>query len=73
MLKKTIQYDFASISGLFEAIGNVAYYLCIEKSANISNLETKVYQYFESAMKRESDIVNFVFQIITIFARFSQV
>lgn len=72
MLKKTVQYDFASICGLFEAIGNVAYALCLEKSNNINDLETKVYQYFESAMKRESDIVNFLFQILIIFARFNQ-
>lgn len=72
MLKKTAQYDFASISGLFEAMGIISYWMCVEKAEKMYDMEDKVYKYFEKAIQSDSDIVNFCFQVLSIFARFSQ-
>ena len=46
MLKKTVTFDFSSISGLFEALGNLAYWMSVSKSDRLNEFETKIYQYF---------------------------
>lgn len=67
MLQKTEQFDFNSVLSLFEAIGYLAYWLCSAKSPCARSLETTIQQYFQKVIQKESDMINFCFQILSIF------
>lgn len=67
MLQKTQNYDFDVILGLFEALGQLAYYLCIKKDNSSSDLENLMQNYFLKMIQNQSDILNFCFQILSIF------
>ena len=67
MLQKTDQFDFNCVLNLFEAIGYLAYWLCSTKSGLSKSLETTVQQYFHKIIQKESDMVNFCFQALSIF------
>lgn len=67
MLQKTSNYNFDSIIGLFEAISQLAYYLCLKKDNQSQNLENLVQNFFMKMIQEKSDILSFCFQILSIF------
>lgn len=67
MLKKTATFNFDSVFSLFEAIGQLAYHLCRTKSPHCQQLETLIQQFFHQMIQSQSDILNFCFQILSIF------
>lgn len=70
MLCKTTVYAFANVLPLFEAIGYLAFYLSSIKSAKSRELETLIHFYFQELINKQSDLLNFCFQILSIFLRF---
>lgn len=71
MLAKTEKYDFKSVLFLFEAIGNVALWVASKGSEQAKEkLENQILAYFQVAIKRNSDLLNFCFQILAIFLEF---
>ena len=67
MLKRTEVYDFTSVQFLFEALGNIAFYLIKANSENKSAFESILINYFMDALKSKSDLLNFCLQILSIF------
>lgn len=70
MLLKTEQYDFKSVLFLFESIGVVAYWVAKGSDSAKEKLENHIINYFQVAIKRNSDLLNFCFQILAIFLEF---
>ena len=71
MLCKTNNFTFNSVLPLFEAIGYLTYYLCLMKSNNCKDLENLTEQYFLQMMNNQSDLLNFSFQLLSIFLQFN--
>ena len=67
MLKRTGVYDFTSVQFLFEALGNIAYYLIKIHSEHRAAFESILLNYFMEALNSKSDLLNFCLQILAIF------
>lgn len=70
MLLKTEKYDFKSVLFLFEAIGVIALHVSKKNGEEKDKLENHLFNYFNVAIKRNSDLLNFCFQILAIFLHF---
>jgi hypothetical protein len=70
MLVKTEQYDFKSVLFLFEAIGILAFWVSKGNEQAKEKLENHIFNYFQVSIKRNSDLLNFCFQILAIFLEF---
>lgn len=67
MLKKTVKFDFSSAQFVFQTIGFIAYYLIKTNYPDRKTLENLVIDFFSTALKNKSDLLNFGMQILAVF------
>ena len=67
MLKKTVKFDFSSAQFVFQTIGFIAYYLIKTNYSDRKTLENLVIDFFSTALKNKSDLLNFGMQILAVF------